>query len=92
MRIHFLKNRRWFLVTNALVVERPHQKVEPSARMVYFDRGVITMCAHCRCVRQVGSPGGWDFVPDYLQLKGLDLLKISHGLFPVCQAYFYPGV
>ena len=92
MRIHFLKSRRWFLVTNALIVERPHENVEPSAERVYFDRGVITMCAHCRCVRQVGSHGGWDFVPYYLQLKGLDLLKISHGLCPICQAYFYPGV
>jgi len=92
MRIHFLRTRRWFLVTNVLIVERPHKTVAQPARAVYFDRGVITMCAHCRCARQVESPGRWDFVPDYLQLTGLDLLKISQGLCPICQAYFYPSI
>jgi hypothetical protein len=63
----------------------------PSPEM-YFTGGVVAMCAHCRCSRRLGSAERWDFVPEYLQLKGPDLLNVSQGLCSTCQAYFYPDL
>ena len=92
MRIHLLdRPPRWFLVTNPLVTERPHEQgAHPSE--LYFANGMVTMCAHCRCSRWNGTPERWDFVPDYLQHKGVDAVRISHGLCPICVAYFYPDL
>jgi hypothetical protein len=50
------------------------------------------MCAHCRCSLRRGRQDQWDFVPEHLELKGMALLKVSHGLCPVCQIYFYPNL
>jgi hypothetical protein len=92
MRIHMLKRRDWFLVSNSLVVRWPHKTCSAPSPQMYFRGGVVTMCAHCRCSRRFGSPERWDFVPEYLQLKGPDLLKVSQGLCSTCQAYFYPDL
>jgi hypothetical protein len=35
-RIHLLKNRNWFLLTNPLILERPHAKVARSSRRSLF--------------------------------------------------------
>ncbi len=89
MRIHLLKPRDWLVVTNPLVVERPHARTAPADPNTYIDaNGLVMMCAHCRCSRRVDNPDQWDFVPDYLQPK-LATVKVSHGLCPVCFAYFY---
>lgn len=91
MRIHLLKPQNWFVVTNALVVERPHARTVPNDPNQYVDRnGLITMCAHCRCSRRVDSPDHWDFVPEHLETKPQSTMKMSHGLCPFCRAYFYP--
>ncbi len=89
MRIHLLKPQDWLAVTNPLVVERSHPRTAPADPNTYVDgNGLVTMCAHCRCSRRVDNPDQWDFVPDYLQPK-LAAVKVSHGLCPVCRAYFY---
>ncbi len=76
-------------MTNSLVVERPHAKTAAADPATYVDaHRLVTMCAHCRCSRRVDNPDQWDFVPDYLQPK-LSGVKVSHGLCPVCRAYFY---
>lgn len=92
MRIHPVKSLGWFLVSNALVVERRHRSAADAADVMYFSGGVVTMCAHCRSVRRAMTPEQWDFVPAYLRFTGMDLLKVSHGLCPVCAAHFYPGL
>ena len=90
MRIHLLRRQRWFLVTNALMVERSHAPIARASLDHYLSRGIVTMCAHCRCCRRNAMPATWDFVPDYLCLKGRALVAVSHGLCPLCEAYFYP--
>jgi hypothetical protein len=90
MKIYFVKDRRCFLVTNSLVAEHPHRVTRKSDEDTYCSRGVITMCAHCRCAKRVDGSQLWDFVPDYLRLKGMKALKLSQGMCPVCQAHFYP--
>jgi hypothetical protein len=90
MKIYFLERRNWFLVTNSLLVQRPHRKTCGSDSDTYFSRGIVTMCAHCRCSMRVDGSKRWDFVPEYIKLKGMQALKISHGLCPICQAHFYP--
>ena len=51
--------------------------------------GFVSICAHCRCAKRVDNPDQWDFVPQYLQLRPESTPKVSHGLCPVCRAYFY---
>ena len=92
MRIHpLLVPAPWFLVTNPLVAERPHTHAAPASGE-YFKHGMVTMCAHCRCSRWNGTPERWDFVPEYLQFTGPETAQVTHGLCPICVAYFYPGV
>jgi PAS fold len=91
MRIHLVKPQDWFAVTNALVVERSHTRVmwrgNPNE---YMDaNGFVTVCAHCRCTRHVNNLDRWDFVPEYVEPALNYAAKVSHGLCPVCCAYFY---
>jgi PAS fold len=91
MRIHLLKPQNWLIVTNPLLVERPHTKTTPPDSNTYVDaNGFVTMCAHCRCSRRLDDLSQWDFVPEYLKLSPESAIKVSHGLCPVCRAYFYP--
>src|SRR5262249_52486722 len=92
MRIHLLERWSWFLVTNQQISRRSHnQSVEPDTN-IYFKDGIITMCAHCRCTKRADKPKQWDFVPEYLRLKGLASAQVSQGLCPVCHLYFYPDL
>lgn len=90
MRVHGLTKTSWLLLTNPLIYEGPHHRMAKLRSDLYVQaNGLITMCAHCRCARRVDSPEQWDFVPDYLQLKGQATLILSHGFCPTCHAYFY---
>ena len=87
MRIHLLKAQNWYVVTNPLVVERPHTQTSAADATTYVNvSGLVTMCAHCRCSRRVDDPGQWDFVPEYLIQPPV---RVSHSLCAVCRAYFY---
>jgi len=89
MRVHLL-NSNWLMVSNTLVVEEAHSREAPAHDSVYRnDNGLITMCAHCRCSQRTDEPRHWDFVPAHLEVRPLSL-GVSHGLCPVCRAYFYP--
>jgi hypothetical protein len=92
MRIHFMENRDWFLITNPLIFERPHRNmVKADSKKYVQDNGLIMMCVHCRCSNRVDIPNQWDFVPEYIHLTGKASLQISHGFCPICHAYFYPA-
>lgn len=91
MRIHWLRPRDLFAITNPLIFARSHRNAKkPEATKYLQSNGLVTMCAHCRCSRRIDVPEQWDFVPDYLQLRGEASLMVSHGFCPVCHAYFYP--
>jgi len=90
MRVHGLKSRALWMVTNSLIYEGPHRKTVKADSSKYFQpTGLIIMCAHCRCSQRVDAPDQWDFVPDHLGLKGQASLKVSHGFCPICYAYFH---
>ncbi len=90
MRIHLLRPQDWFIVTNTLVVERWHESMARAEENSYVDgNGITTTCAHCRCSRRVDKPDQWDFVPENLKLRPDSAVKLSHGLCPLCRAYFY---
>lgn len=90
MRIHLLKAQNQFVVTNPLSFDRPHARESRADTDTYVNaNGFITMCAHCRCSKRLDNSDQWDFVPEYLQISSLSGSKISHGLCPVCRAYFY---
>jgi len=89
MRIHALK-ADWLLISNVLLVEKPHVHKVPSRRPPYRNAGgLITMCAHCRCSQRTDESKIWDFVPDHLALR-TPPLSVTHGICPLCRAYFYP--
>jgi len=91
MRIHLLTPQNWFLVTNTPMVERLHDKAAVTDRKMYRDAdGMVKVCAHCRCSQRLDAPAQWDFVPEHLQRTSAMGLKVSHGLCPLCRAYFYP--
>ena len=90
MIVHALKNRACLVVTNPLIYESPHGKVATADSGLYVQpNGFITMCAHCRCSRRVDLPEQWDFVSDYIDLRGQASLIVSHGFCPICHAHFY---
>jgi hypothetical protein len=90
MRIHLLRPRNWFLVTNALVFERDHPRVAAPDPKLYvsFDNS-ITTCVHCRWSHRVDGSDQWDFVPEYLRLDPDSGLHIKQSLCPICGAYFF---
>lgn len=84
MRVHPIAPKGWFAITNALSVERPH--------IGYSTDGgnsgpLLTMCCHCRWTRRTDDTTRWDFVPAHLERS---VTNVSHGLCPICRAYFYP--
>ncbi len=90
MRVHLLKPQDWFIVTNPLKFERPHARTATADANTYVNaNGFVTMCAHCRCSMRLDNPDQWDFVPEYLQLSSVCAVRVSHGLCPICRAYFY---
>lgn len=92
MRIHLLERWSWFLVTNQQIPKGSHNKAVAPNPSVYLKDGIVTMCAHCRCSRRIDQPTQWDFVPEYLRLKGLAAFQVSQGLCPLCHLYFYPDL
>ena len=44
------------------------------------------MCAHCRHTRSADDPQRWDWVPQYVAEPRT---RISHGICPLCLAYYY---
>src|SRR5262249_22167017 len=74
MNIYPMERWDWFLVTNSLLVTRSHRKGADADDRTYFAEGIVKMCAHCRCSQRVDIPNKWDFVPKYLQFKGLDCI------------------
>ena len=88
MRVHRV-NGDWWMVSNALVFEEEHQASAAASDAIYRDsNGLINMCSHCRCTRRVDRPTQWDFVPQYLRTA--QAMTVSHGICPICRAYFYP--
>lgn len=89
MGVHLL-NSNWLMVSNTLLVEKAHSRENPAHDSVYRNNdGQIIMCAHCRCSQRTDEPRRWDFVPAHLEARPLSL-GVSHGLCPLCRAYFYP--
>ena len=90
MRIHLLKPQDWFVVTNTLIVERSLRGTATTDPNPYVDaNGLVTICAHCRCSLRVLSRDQWDFVTEYISPPRESAVRVSHGLCPVCRAYFY---
>src|SRR5262252_1899672 len=89
MRVHQV-NGDWWLVSNALVVEEGHHATAAASDAIYRgSNGLINMCSHCRCTQRTDKPTQWDFVPQYL-VRTSQALTVSHGICPICYAYFYP--
>ena len=76
------------LVVNAPRIIHDHEAV-PLRPQDYQDaNGLITQCAHCRCVRSPQDPERWEWIPEWVEHFPANT---SHGLCPVCFDYYYPA-
>ena len=74
-------------ILHSLRFERPHDRLEhPADLRVYAVDGVVSMCSHCRRVRNPDEVGRWDWIPGWLRIPPEE---ISHGLCPGCATYYY---
>jgi hypothetical protein len=74
---------------NSIRVERPHgseRPALPSSENYFGDRGMVTVCCHCRRTQRQDASGQWDWVPAFIH-KGK--WQVSHGICPMCVSYFY---
>jgi hypothetical protein len=89
-RMQVLRNQpAGFALVNSLRVEQPIatlRAVDGPSSTYASKTGEIRMCSHCRRTERIDTPGAWDWVPAYLNSREV---KITHGLCPVCQDYFY---
>ena len=89
MQILPVEQPKGYTVINALTVQETMDAHRPPLVLgpeYVADTGIITVCSHCRRSRRVDSPDQWDWVPANLRpAQG----NISHGLCPICHAYFY---
>lgn len=75
------------LTINTLTISSDLEVPEPRIVSDYADsEGIVTMCSHCRRVRRLGRPRGWDWVPQLL--IGTQTL-VTYGLCEFCTAYHY---
>lgn len=81
------RDRQALLVVSSLLVEVPHP-AEPFGPVAsaYTHRGLITMCANCRRVRNVEADQRWDWVPAWVERMPTN---VSHGLCPPCVRFLY---
>ncbi len=81
-------NKMYLVIEHALLVEAPHtQEAFPANDAIYVSEGVISICAHCRRVRNHTKVLEWDWVPEYVRHPPRNL---SHGFCDVCFAYYVP--
>ncbi|MDB4981283.1 MAG: hypothetical protein JWM82_2035 [Myxococcales bacterium] len=77
------------LVTSGEIVASPGASPGTAAHDATYttSTGLVFQCCHCRRVRAVGSKHlRWDFVPAFLTRAKR---TTSHGLCPICFAYYY---
>jgi hypothetical protein len=88
--IYPLARARGLLVVNSLSVEKTHppDRTTPGLESDYRnDEGIMVQCSHCRRFRRNGAEAAWDWAPQWVRVLPP---AISHGLCPVCIAYYYP--
>jgi hypothetical protein len=89
MQILAVEQPKGYTLINALTVEEGMEAKRPALVLgpeYLTDAGIITVCSHCRRSRRVDCSGQWDWVPANLKPA---LRNVSHGLCPICHAYFY---
>lgn len=87
--VHPLHSGEGVMVMNTLVETHPHS-LEPlplAARHFKPDSQIISMCGHCRKVKDQLHAEKWEWVPQALTW---DPNLVSHGLCKACFAFYYP--
>jgi hypothetical protein len=89
MQILSVEQPTGFVLINALRVEQRMEGRRAALALspeYVSDAGIVTVCSHCRRSRRVDLSDRWDWVPANLNPT---LGNVSHGLCPMCHAYFY---
>lgn len=93
MRVLPLPGGRGLLVVHSNVADLPYPRVSRSVTVDdvrYRDEaGRVTLCAHCRRVRRVAPPVGWEWVASFVESTPANA---ASSLCGVCADYYYPEV
>ena len=88
-RIHMriLPLTQGILMINSLVAESGFQQIVSNEPSCYVsESGIVTVCSHCRRVKNLLDKSRWDWVPSFFTHPPA---KLSHGLCSVCTIYHY---
>lgn len=79
------------MIVNTLVKTEPHSDKPLPLGPCHFKQGteIISMCTHCRKVRDQDFPEKWDWVPAAFSYPPM---KVSHGLCEACKRFYYPDL
>lgn len=88
LQVYPLQRGAGFVVQNSLRLERPHDRtpLERDDALYADSKGIIHACANCRRTQRAANPAIWDWVPAYIESRGLN---ISHGICPMCLEFYY---
>lgn len=90
LRLHPLAGGRGILMSQRLVVARPHAETSPAEPDNYRGaNGIVVQCMHCRRVRRALDHARWDLVPEYVARAPEGT---SHGVCSLCLEYHYGAV
>jgi len=89
-----LHDKCGLLVVNSLVEERPHdvntrKPCQPNEQRYVKHTGIITQCSNCRHIQRARQLHMWDWVPAWVAKVPN---TTSHGICPVCLAYYTRSV
>lgn len=93
MHLYPLASGAGVLLVHSLLVETAHEEAKPGIRMlepaVYTNaHGLLNQCANCRRFENLET-GEWDWIAQWVEQQPRN---ISHGICPVCLAYYYPDI
>jgi hypothetical protein len=75
------------LTINTLLREAP-QEARAEGKMEDYTAadGIVTMCSHCRRVKNLGASGAWDWIPEFLSREKV---LVVFDLCEFCTAYHH---
>ncbi len=88
MTVFPLGRAEGLLVVNSLRIESAHHRTASPAKEEHYrnKQGIISQCCHCRRIKRIGNPPGWDWVPSWVKRTPE---RTSHVLCPTCWGFYY---
>jgi hypothetical protein len=92
MRVLPLQGGKGLLVVHSNVADLPYPEKASDASVddarYQDENGLVKQCAHCRRVRRVAPPAGWEWVASFVAHAPSNA---THTLCELCADYYYPS-